>query len=67
MASASADNIKQWKFPDGNFIQNLTGHNAILNCLAINSDNVLVSGGKSLLISSVVYLQYQNYLLKNYI
>ena len=25
MASASADNIKQWKFPDGNFIQNLTG------------------------------------------
>jgi len=44
MASASADNIKQWKFPDGNFIQNLTGHNAILNCLAINSDNVLVSG-----------------------
>lgn len=45
MASASADNIKQWKFPDGNFIQNLTGHNAILNCLAINSDNVLVSGG----------------------
>ena len=49
MASASADNIKQWKFPDGNFIQNLTGHNAILNCLAINSDNVLVSGGRYLL------------------
>lgn len=45
MASASADNIKQWKFPDGNFIQNLGGHNAILNCLTVNSDNVLVSGG----------------------
>ena len=45
MGSASADNIKQWKFPDGNFIQNLTGHNAILNCLALNSDGVLVSGG----------------------
>jgi len=44
MASASADNIKQWKFPDGNFIQNLSGHNAILNCLAINSDGVLASG-----------------------
>ncbi|XP_065059147.1 pleiotropic regulator 1-like [Rhopilema esculentum] len=44
MGSASADNIKQWKFPDGNFIQNLTGHNAILNCLALNSDGVLVSG-----------------------
>jgi len=45
MASASADNIKQWKFPDGNFMQNLGGHNAILNCLAVNSDGVLVSGG----------------------
>jgi len=43
-ASASPDNIKQWKCPDGNFIQNLTGHNAIVNCLAVNADNVLVSG-----------------------
>ena len=51
MASASADNIKQWKFPDGNFIQNLGGHNAILNCLAVNSDGVLVSGGKDIYIS----------------
>ena len=48
MASGSADNIKQWKFPDGNFIQNLSGHNSILNCMAINSDGVLVSGGKFL-------------------
>lgn len=44
-ASASPDNIKQWKFPDGNFIQNLSGHNAIVNALALNSDGVLVSGG----------------------
>lgn len=43
-ASASPDNIKQWKFPDGNFIQNVSGHNAIINCLALNSDGVLVSG-----------------------
>lgn len=49
MASASADNIKQWKFPEGNFIQNLAGHNAILNCMAVNSDGVLVSGGMSFL------------------
>ncbi|CAI9735388.1 pleiotropic regulator 1-like [Octopus vulgaris] len=42
--SGSPDNIKQWKFPDGNFIQNLTGHNAIINTLGMNSDNVLVSG-----------------------
>lgn len=44
-ASGSADNIKQWMFPDGNFIQNLSGHNAIINTLAVNSNGVLVSGG----------------------
>lgn len=43
-ASGSPDNIKQWRFPDGNFIQNLSGHNAIINTLAVNSDGVLVSG-----------------------
>lgn len=46
MATASPDNIKQWKFPDGNFIQNLSGHTAIINTLALNQDNVLVSGGE---------------------
>jgi pleiotropic regulator 1 len=43
MASASPDNIKQWKFPKSEFIQNLSGHDSILNALACNSDNVLVS------------------------
>lgn len=43
-ASAGPDNIKQWKCPEGKFIQNLSGHNAIVNCLAMNADNVLVSG-----------------------
>jgi len=42
--SAGPDNIKQWKCPEGKFIQNLSGHNAIVNCLAMNADNVLVSG-----------------------
>lgn len=46
MASASPDNIKQWKFPDGNFLQNCSGHNAIINTLACNEDGVLVSGGR---------------------
>jgi len=46
MATASPDNIKQWKFPDGNFIQNLSGHTAIINTLSLNQDSVLVSGGK---------------------
>ncbi|EZA61460.1 pleiotropic regulator 1 isoform X2 [Ooceraea biroi] len=43
-ASASPDNIKQWKCPEGKFIQNLSGHNAIVNCLAVNGEGVLVSG-----------------------
>ncbi|XP_059619295.1 pleiotropic regulator 1 [Phlebotomus argentipes] len=44
-ASASSDNIKQWRCPEGNFIQNLTGHSAIINCMAVNPEGVLVSGG----------------------
>jgi len=43
-ASGGPDNIKQWKCPEGKFIQNLSGHNAIVNCLAVNQDGVLVSG-----------------------
>lgn len=44
-ASASPDNIKQWRCPDGDFLQNLAGHNSIVNCMALNQDNVLFSGG----------------------
>lgn len=44
-ASASPDNIKQWRCPEGNFIQNLSGHSSIVNCMAVNPDGVLVSGG----------------------
>uniref|UniRef100_T1GN06 Pleiotropic regulator 1 n=1 Tax=Megaselia scalaris TaxID=36166 RepID=T1GN06_MEGSC len=44
-ASASPDNIKQWRCPEGNFIQNISGHNSIVNCMAVNPDGVLVSGG----------------------
>jgi pleiotropic regulator 1 len=44
-ASASTDSIKQYKSPDGAFIQNLNGHKGIINTMAINQDNVLVSGG----------------------
>lgn len=43
--SGSADNLKKWKLPEGNFLQNLSGHNTIVNCMALNADNVLVSGG----------------------
>lgn len=42
--SGAADNIKKWKCPEGTFLRNISGHNAIVNTLAINNDNVLVSG-----------------------
>jgi len=42
-ASGAPDNLKIWKFPDGNFLRNVSGHNAIVNALAVNQDNVLVS------------------------
>lgn len=44
-ASASPDNIKQWRCPEGNFVQNISGHSSIVNCMAVNADGVLVSGG----------------------
>lgn len=44
-ASGAADNIKQWKCPEGMFMQNFEGHNSIVNTLAVNADNVLFSGG----------------------
>ncbi|OCK86489.1 pre-mRNA-splicing factor prp46 [Lepidopterella palustris CBS 459.81] len=44
-ASASAQSIKQWKCPEGAFMQNFEGHNAIINTLSVNEDDVLFSGG----------------------
>jgi len=43
-ATASADNIKKWKLPAGDFISNFSGHNSIINTIALNQENVLVSG-----------------------
>jgi len=44
-ASASTGAIKQWKCPEGALMQNFDGHNSIVNTLAVNEDNVMVSGG----------------------
>ena len=41
--SASPDNIKVWKCPEGQYLRNISGHNAIINTIAINKENVLVS------------------------
>lgn len=42
--TGAADNIKVWKCPDGVFMRNISGHDAIVNTVSINRDNVLVSG-----------------------
>jgi pleiotropic regulator 1 len=44
-ASGAADNVKCFKFPDGQFLRNFSGHNAIINSLAINNDGIMASGG----------------------
>lgn len=43
-ASGSADNIKQWKCPEGAFMQNLEGAGGIINTLSVNEDDVCFSG-----------------------
>lgn len=47
-ASGSTGSIKQWKCPEGAFMQNFEGQNSIINTMAVNEDNVLFSGGKEL-------------------
>ena len=48
-ASGSTGSIKQWKCPEGAFMQNFEGQNTIINTLCVNEDNVLFSGGSCLL------------------
>ncbi|GAB0134886.1 pre-mRNA-splicing factor prp46 [Epichloe bromicola] len=43
-ASASTGSIKQWKCPEGAFMQNFEGQNAIINTLSVNQNNVMFSG-----------------------
>jgi len=45
-ASASADNIKKFKLPEGTLLHNmLDQQKAIVNCMAINEDGVMATGG----------------------
>lgn len=48
-ASGSTGSIKQWKCPEGAFMQNFDGQNAIINTLSVNQNNILFSGGKYIL------------------
>mmetsp|Transcript_14155 Transcript_14155/g.18538 ORF Transcript_14155/g.18538 Transcript_14155/m.18538 type:complete len:493 (+) Transcript_14155:31-1509(+) len=55
--SAAADNIKKWQARDGVFLKNLSGHNTIINCMAVNEDGVLVSGGDN---GSICFWDYSS-------
>ncbi|KLO09600.1 WD40 repeat-like protein [Schizopora paradoxa] len=44
-ASAGGNNIKKWKCPEGAFVFNFSGHNAIINTLSVNAEGVMFSGG----------------------
>ena len=44
-ASAGGNNIKKWKCPEGTFVFNFAGHNAIINTLSVNAEGVFFSGG----------------------
>jgi pleiotropic regulator 1 len=46
--SAGGNNIKKWKCPEGTFVCNFSGHNAIINTMSVNAEGVLFSGGMSL-------------------
>lgn len=42
-ATGAADHIKKWKFPRGEFVADFDDPNVVVNSMAINPDNVLVS------------------------
>lgn len=44
-ATGSTGSIKQWKCPEGAFMQNFEGHNAIINTMSVNEQNVFFTGG----------------------
>ncbi|KAK4688549.1 pleiotropic regulator 1, partial [Tremellales sp. Uapishka_1] len=42
--SAGSNNIKKWKCPEGTFVHNFSGHEAIINTLSVNEEGVMFSG-----------------------
>ncbi|KAL5528930.1 PRP46 [Sanghuangporus baumii] len=56
-ASAGGNNIKKWKCPEGTFVFNFSGQNAIINTLSVNSEGVLFSGGDN---GSITWWDYNS-------
>ena len=51
--SAGGNNIKKWKCPEGTFVFNFSGHDAIINTMSVNAEGVFFSAGEFLSISSL--------------
>lgn len=45
LIASSPNSIKKWKCPEGTFVHNFPGHEAIINTLSVNEEGVLFSGG----------------------
>jgi WD40 repeat protein len=59
--SAGGNNIKKWKCPEGAFVFNFSGHNAIINTLSVNAEGVFFSGGR-FLSPSLLYMAFSPYI-----
>jgi WD40 repeat protein len=57
--SAGGNNIKKWKCPEGAFVHNFAGHNAIINTLSVNADGVMFSGGEKTLFLGTLLIPVQ--------
>lgn len=54
--SSGGNNIKKWACPDGTFVHNFSGHDAIINTLAVNPDGVMFSGADN---GSITWWDYK--------
>ena len=54
--SAGGNNIKKWACPQGTFVHNFSGHDAIINTVNVNQDGVFFSGGDN---GSITWWDYK--------
>ncbi|KAL8276750.1 hypothetical protein RQP46_010859 [Phenoliferia psychrophenolica] len=54
--SAGGNNIKKWACPNGTFVHNFSGHDAIINTINVSPDGVLFSGADN---GSITWWDYK--------
>jgi len=55
-ASSGGNNIKKWACPQGTFVHNFSGHDAIINTISVNQDGVMYSGADN---GSITFWDYK--------